>query len=616
MRAAIELSALPPPSGATPAARRRALAAESDDAIGERLLALARALRKVDAPAASPLAAAAGLPIGELLASPFALRIVALAVRRGATTVHGDLRQVLSWPKSFAQGPGTDDPDHGTWDRGVLHLGKFQQFLEDEPFATFHPDHIGKWGPHELMHRACGFFLRPGCSRWELYLGARLNELLPVVTWYGVEQAMRLDEHAFDRALAGRAKSASVADARWMTDDEPALEARAVRAASLVRDGLAHFERELAAIDEEIATGRRVPVAHPFLDASSDAVAYVAAHGARLTETGASIAALVPLGPERYADIRVYRDAIETIFDRLLFETIDVDLEKAASGHRARALWDLLQRGLQVGGRLGKAVTQAAGEAGPVIAKGLAGETIDLETWLERLEPLGEAVLSNGDRAHGGIALGQLTDGIASCAPQTLDRLGEDVLELLAPFAESESMLERAPLGRRFAAFLHDHDDEPSSELASFEAEIAAAARGDDRIERLCEDPRALPEDLSRVLIVRSEAFSVFHYESDVAALHAGAAPRSRSGDEARHAFAIGAHGGEVAVVDAPAHVVRALDALAAGPRVAPEVVALLDEAPRRKGWPEGGRAWLLELMGAGVLGWTPIPESVAGPRG
>jgi hypothetical protein len=141
------------------------------------------------------------------------------------------------------------DPDHGVWDRGALRSGKYQGFLADEPFAIYDPSHVSKWGPHELLHRAAAFFFRAGATRWEHYLGARLNELVPVVAWYGAEQAMRLDEGAFDRAAAGRAPSAGRDDARWLSEDESALMGRARRAAPIFREGLAHFERELAAID-------------------------------------------------------------------------------------------------------------------------------------------------------------------------------------------------------------------------------------------------------------------------------------------------------------------------------------------------------------------------------
>ena len=36
-----------------------------------------------------------------------------------------------------------------------------------------------------------GWFWRPDQTRFEAYLGARLNELLPVVHWYGTAELLR-----------------------------------------------------------------------------------------------------------------------------------------------------------------------------------------------------------------------------------------------------------------------------------------------------------------------------------------------------------------------------------------------------------------------------------------
>lgn len=605
MRAIVSLPGLPPPAGGTPAARRRALARASDDEIAERLCELAKSLRALDAAMYDPLAAAAGLPLAEVIASPFAIRMVAMALERGATTVHGELRRVIHWPKALAGERGTRDPLHGVWDRGVLRLGKYQQFLQDEPFAIHHPDHVSKWGPHELMHRACGFFFRPGCTRWELYLGARLNELLPVFTFYGPEQAMRLDEGAFDRARAGRQLAAKLADAHWLEDEGRALRARAKRAAHLVRESIEHLERELAAIDEEIATGRRIPVPHPVLDGSSDALAYVAGHRARLEATGGAIAALVPAGEDRIEDVRAYREKIERACDELLFGTIELDLAKVPARRRARDLWDFIQRMLQMGGRAARLASRLAPEAGVEIARAMReGSEIHLEEWDDRiqgdLDDLAPVALANGDRVHGEVALEQLADGIASCAPRALELFGDQLEEVLMRFAGDDTILERAPLGERLAQFLHEHDQDRFAELARFESAIAGARRGDDRIEQLCEDVGAIVVDLDRALVVRSEAFTLQRFEHDVAAIHAGGKP-----GPGPNAYLVGMHRGEVSVVSAPEHVVAALEALAGGPRPAREIVALLAQGKRRKGWPAGGPGWLLELIAAGVLGWT-----------
>jgi hypothetical protein len=565
-----------------------------DADLAERLVALARALRSRGAASYAPLARAAGLPLAEVLASPFALRIVALAVDRGATTLHGELRRAIAWPRALAGEDGTVDPDHGTWSAGVLHLGKYQQFLQDEPFATYHPQHVSKWGPHELLHRACGFFLRPGETRWETYCGARLGELLPVVTWYAYEQAMRLDDEAgFDREAAGRAPAARLERARWLDEDGRALRARALRAAPLLREGVQHFERELAAIDEEIETGRRVRVQHPFLDASQDALAYVAGHRARLEKTGRSISELVPAdGVHRFDDVRAFRESLETLLDAILFSPIRVDLDAAAPRRSARALWDLAHRALQVGGAAARKIAPAAGEA---IAAALRGdETIDPEPWRARIaDVLGEsadAALENGD--EDGLALGQLSDGLASAAPRTREIAADSAVRT---FATSDAILDRAPLAQRFSRHLAATGERELAALADLEDRLVRATRVDDRVERLCEPVAELPADLEGVLVVKSSAFDLVRYDRDVAALHGGGAAKRGA-----HTYAIGRVGGEVVVVPVTEHVAKVLDATQ-GPIAAGELAAALGGLRLAR----DGDAWLRGLLDAGVLGWT-----------
>lgn len=593
----LELPGMPAPSGATPAARRHALIVQSDALLIDRLVAMASALRAGGPERFAPLARAAGLPLGEVVASPFAARMVALAVSRGATTVHGELRRVIDWPRALRGGRGTADALHGVWDRGVLRLGKYQQFLEDEPFAAYHPDHVAKWGPHELMHRACGFFLRPGCTPWELYLGARLNELLPVVTWYGAEQVMRLDEGAFDRAAAGASPSAEVGRARWLHDPTRPLRARARESVSIFREGLLHLDRELRAIDEEISTGRTIRVAHEFLDASSDALAYVAGHGARLARTGESIAALVPCALDRFEDVRAYRTFVEERFDALLFAPITLELEGGVIGGEARRLreartvWDFVQRGLQLGSR---AAARIAPEAGADVARAVRGEgaPIDVRAWRARVEAeVGPDAIATGDRELGALALSQLADGLASCAPRTLEEKGDRVVRALAT---SDELLDRAPLATRLARVLAGKRDAKHAALARLEASIASAQRSDDRVEHLGAPASALPDALDDALLVASTAFHVARFDRDALALHAG--QRAAGGP---HAYLIGAYAGEVSIVPVGDAIVTAFEVLRLRPLGAGEFSELLPAEL-------DARAWIAALIDAGAIAWAP----------
>lgn len=585
-----------PIEGASPASRRAALNRLSDEALAERLVMLALGLREADA---KSIAGAASLPLGEAVASPFALRAVALGVEAGASAAHLELRARPDWPSSLGVAPEVADPDHGVWDRGVLKSGKYQGFLTDEALAIYDPSHVSKWGPHELMHRAASFFFRAGASRWEHYLGARLNELVPVVLWYGPEQAMRLDEREFDRAAAGRSPSAHVEDARWLVEDEPTLRRRAVLAAPILRSGVAHFERELAAIDEELARGRRVRAPHPFLDASSDATAYVVGHFDRLASEPVSLVLEGALPDALVSrDIGAYRDFIERLFDRLLFEPLALDLGLAASRRSARGLWDLLHRTAHLGEGVEHELEPLIDEARGAIERAHAGEPLALDAWRakvsERLvEEDAELVLADG--AHG-VALAQLGEGLASIVPCTWALMGEDATEL----ARSSALWDRAPLSLRAARWL---EGQPAlCDMARLEHAIASA-RSDDQIERLCAPAtEASPEGL----LLSSRAFERHRFEHDVVEVHAAfsagepiAPPRLSPG-----AWLIGAYLDEVAVLpcpDALAALWERLDEARDAAAIIEELDRTLGELP--EGWPEDGEAWVRELLSAGALG-------------
>ncbi|MFO0694528.1 MAG: hypothetical protein U0230_13290 [Polyangiales bacterium] len=584
------IEALPTPRGRTARDRRRALLRESDASLGERLFVLARSLREGGALRYAAMATEAGLPLGEVVASPFAVRMVAMAVSRGAATVPHETRRLFAWDPSFASEDGTVDPDHGRWERGRLLVGKYQQFCQDEPLAVYNPDHPSKWGPHELAHRAVGFLYRPDLTRWELYLGSRLNELVPVVTWYGPEQAMRLDEGPFDRVHAGLHPGARLEDARWLVVDEKELRRRARAAAPILREGLAHFERELEAIDEELATGRRVRIPHAFLDASSDAIAYVAAHHARLRSEPLveTFGALHRPGVDHATTVAAYRDHVETFFDSLLFEPTPIDLDEAARLATARVAVDLVQRAAHRGPRTFAKVRPHLDAASRLVRSCRSGRRGDLRRLRTRLaEALGKEaslVLSNG--AGSALALGQLVEGLETVAPRTLAWLGSDeAAERVRGFAGSEASRSRGDLAGRFARFL-SAEGAPASvaDLARFEASLAVRRRPDDRVERLSEPEVLVEREPAEVLVVASEALSVEAFEHDVVAMHAAARVR-RVKPEPTSVLVVAVSDG-VSVLPVPVGVGDLLLRLRAEPVALDEFLTLLAHRLREPGDP------------------------------
>lgn len=535
-----------------------ALAALDDDALTDRLVEWLLMLRECDFAA---LAALASLPVGEVMASPFGLRAVALGVEVGATSAHREHRALVPWPFGVA------DPDHGVWERGVLHVGKYQSFQAEAPFAIFDPAHVAKWGPHELLHRAVGFFFRADMSRFELYLGARLNELLPVALWYGHDQLARLDEDGFERRRTPRRVEA--ADARWVHEGPDVLRRRVRRTLRWLRAGWRHVAEELAVIDREIATGRRIASPRELpdarLDAASDATAYVVGHWARLRE--AATAAVLDRVPHAES-VTALRAAVEQVHERLCFGEIELDLDAIEARRRARMTWDWLLRAALVD----PAATSA------LLESGLPFE--EHEAWRGAVEEsLGAGaalVLADGLE---GVALEQLWEGVASVAPVAASRLEA---EALVDFATEPPS--RGPLGGRLEAHLRERGAW-LAELVRLEVLVAAPA-AETAVPHLCDD------DGDHV--VRNDAFVLFEAPIDVVAVHAGevAEPPPRPGS-----WLVGRAGDEIVVLAIDASV-RALW-LALGDRALPTAEALSVLGP------EG----LEQLLALGVFGRVRPPS-------
>lgn len=573
---------------------------------------MTRDLREVAASHQAELSELASLPAAELLASPFGLRASALGIAAGVAAVEHETR--LAVPPGWAVREEVEDPDHGRWDRGSLLIGKYQSFYQDEPFIVRNPDHSAKWTPHEMLHRASGFFWRDDMTRWELYLGARLNELVPVVVWYGADACLRLDQDGFRREDAALRRHARLEDAHWL-DAQRLSDDRVAGALKWLRKGVSHFERELSAVDRELMTGQRIELDDDRLNASSDALAYVVGHYERLTQRGVAyvLGELHCVQAWRFDDVAAYRERIVALFDEVFFGDIVVDTELARARREERELWDralrlahhpeqragrilALVRTLNEGGDPTEAFEKAATSADAALIAGAQG-------LVDSQEPAG---------------LQQLAEGLESWAPATISLLmAQDALEgLLARFYASPAFQRRESMEERLQRFLLESEDNEArlvADLLAFEWALARPAASDPHIEELCEHEVEAYEADGR--IVASSSFSLYRFSHDVAALHAALLNDEEGGELTVHAveheLLIGTFPGDtVRVLPAP-RAVRALfeqlqsvgslslsDALATLESDALEIPDYL------AAWPENAGEWLLDLLEAGALGY------------
>jgi hypothetical protein len=501
---------------ALPASSIDRLIRKDDASLGRLLAAHAWSLRAAARDEGPALAAFLNLPLAEVLASPFAFRMCAMGAQLGATSVAHESRRVLRPHRSIAV-----DEAHAGWRDGVLHASKYQQFAADEPRSIYHPEQHAKWAPHELLHRACGYFFRADASRFEIYLGARLNEILPVATWYGIEHCLRLNESAaFDRAVLDRNEATGFVF--WMEASKAELLERAIAMAPLFREGLLHAQRELSACAHDARTGAVSKVAHAqaFLDSASDALGYVATHTDRLRAPAvARVHAMLLREHDR--TLARYQARIERVLHALLFAPLSVDLRAARRKAGVRRGWD---RALRLAYLQPDASEDELGE-------------------LLRNEKPGTPQVRLDGEEHD---IPQLDRGLRETLPHTHARTPKLALDLV----RSGHYVTRAPLGERVARMLDARADHAGADLARLESALATTRRADDRVEIL-EDLDGPPVRRSGMTL--SRAFTVLQFGSDpIAAL------RSEQASGPRAAL-VGRFRGETVLIEMAPHHAEAL---------------------------------------------------------
>jgi len=372
--------------------------------------ALVDAIAAASAAPASPAARAAlgtlGAPPEDFLTTLLSARIGLMAAGHGMRMVHHELRRRVPFPEELGpEIPVWDGQSVPLWREGVLDSPKYFSFFLDAPFPAYNPNYRRKWRPHEMLHGLVGFFWRPDMTRFEAYLGARLAELLPVAFWYGDDEIFRerCPEHRGQllyRLSCPRCEQCAAAP-YWEADlSDPVLREQSLRGAARAAD---YLETELAAIAQEIATGRRVRTHHPRLDGSSDAEGYLKGHAPRLTawSFGATVEHFLIPGVDYSDTVTDLRDQMLAVRSALLSAELWPDPDAAARGRMRRVLRDIGYR--------------------TFVALEWLNEGSDAEA---TLMPVIEAAATLSARLHEGVSLpdegvalvGEWSDRVAACA--------------------------------------------------------------------------------------------------------------------------------------------------------------------------------------------------------
>jgi hypothetical protein len=463
------------------------------------------------------LAEAMGVPGPDCLGTVLSARATLMAAARGRAFYYHELRGRIPMPPQLE--PEVEVWEEGTvpvWKEGVFVEPKYFSFRQDAPFAAYNPVHRRKWRPHELLHGAVGFFWKPDATRFETYVGARLNELLPVVHWYGLDEMFRSRCERHQGQLLYR---------EWCSDCEAAVrpywevepEDRAA-ALQFVRNAQEHLSRELEACRREIATRQVHETPLGKLNASTDAVGYLLGHWPRLSSWSFRTWAELFLreGFDYFSDLNAYADRVEAHADRLIGGPLVTAFERFEALRQRRILQDLGYRALlalewldpnsEVDLAVDRTVMGALERCADAVdvlvdspdARWEAEDALDNlvevlgdvrdafdDTISEPLMALGYSFWPEGrDEQY---ELTNVALGIAQGAPLTADRVDAGHI---STFIDSKFFRENGRLVSRFARYLQDHADRRGprygmiAQLASLEAWAADEPRRDEEAER------------------------------------------------------------------------------------------------------------------------------------
>jgi hypothetical protein len=611
--------------GDSPAERRQAVLDASKQELIDAIVELALEHRDAVADWKGELAEVACLPAGELVASPFGFRASLMGAQQGAAAVHHELRVPITGPTPSADS-SLFDPSHGMWDRGVRHIGKYQSFRHDEPFLVYNPNHMSKWTPHEMLHRALGFVFDRDMSRWEFYLASRLNELVPVVHWYGTDEILRLRHDGFDKDRDARSPGAQLRQAEWLELTKTDLKDRARGCAHLLVETVERFEEEIEAVYAELDSGYMQEVPHAHLDSSSDALAYVGAHYDRIMSAPVR-SVLENVVPEefRFSTVGDYLEATEELFDELLFGELSWDRDEAEDARNERAIWDLLLRGA-LHPELDEECLVRGVEGAPEgfwtklsNVRVLISESLDSEAKEEVnasgfAESLNRSLHVSGPRAPLALrSAEEIAEGLSSIVPVAMEVVTSEQIADFASLHEDSRHWRRNRLWKRFHEYLQSESELALAELVLFEASLYQDRPPNHQVERLSSWPDDNANNAEEWSVIRSESYQRYAFIHDVPEWHSLLAQGETVDVPARRQtdILIGALDGAPCVVGICPACATVFDMLESTAMTLGDMLDILHQGDltifgMEELAPERPIDWVFELAEAGAIGLVP----------
>ncbi|MFU8805948.1 MAG: hypothetical protein ACNA8W_19200, partial [Bradymonadaceae bacterium] len=466
-----------------------------------------------------------GAPTLDMLVTPLGARAALLGAETGRAFYHHELRRRIPMPPDLE--PEVAVWQAGTvpfWESGVLAEPKYFSFFQEAPLPAFNPNYRRKWRSHELLHGAAKFFWHPRMTRFEFYVSARLNELLPIIQWYGLDEVFRPRCPRHKGRLLYAEYCQACEDAAipyWQTDIAEHDRGRQV---AFVDSAWDHLTEEWQAISQEIQTGEVHATPRLRLDASSDAIGYMKAHWNRATSWsfGHWTELFLIDGEDYFGTLNGLRDNSEKVARRLVSGALTVSPTDFHARRGRHTLQDLAYRLILAMEWLpegSKAASQAEDALMPDLedAASLCRRLLDDARAIAEVEPqfvrLTDAFLANADlfptevtqnllglgtlweNAEPSIDAGlpQLIEGLHSALPETMARLDDPHLTA-HEFAYSGEFQGLGRLSTRFARWFDITDHDPTLRaMARFEGWAALEPRKDEE----GEDFGTLPDELA-----------------------------------------------------------------------------------------------------------------------